>query len=305
MYKLQKYRKQKVSRKRGTSRSLYRKTRGRHRRVKTKQCRIRRCTRISRKYTIKKGNNRVRKNAQRGGGEPESTISRKNDDPSDQSLAREIVAEAKENEKAKILISQLKRYIHNQYPDDFKRVDSNLNFIIHATGKVTKINPDTLKSPFLSEMDRPEELYIFTMGNYLGTTIFYIVRCAKPEGCSVRCSTATDGGIGSICSKINKGISRPLKGMESEVLRLHIDTVREKTHPHPYAKFSDTGSIRFAGVNSSKYYIIDFELIPYDAIIKELSEIDVVEADKKYKPPTTDTASSFFDIPDIPDDIRG
>ena len=259
MYKLQKYRKQKVSRKRGTSRSLYRKTRGRHRRVKTKQCRIRRCTRISRKYTIKKGNNRVRKNAQRGGVEPESTISRKNVDPSDQSLAREIVAEAKGNEEAKIIISQLKRYINNQYPDDFKRVDSNLNFIIHAPGNVTKVKkPNSINDKIfitapMAESDRPEKLYIFTLRNTSCNT-FYIVRCAKPEGCLVICKTVDEVDIASVCSKINTGESRPLKSMESTVLKLQLFDDNS-----PYRVIENQGVlILFKTVDDAKYYVIEF-----------------------------------------------
>lgn len=285
MYKLQKYRKQKVSRKRGTSRSLYRKTRGRHRRVKTKQCRIRRCTRISRKYTIKKGNNRVRKNAQRGGVEP--IISRDNVNLSDQSLAREIVAEAKGKEEANILISQLKRYIQNQYPDDFEDL-SLLTLLVFIEGNVTKVKkPNSINDKIfitapMAESDRPEKLYIFTLRNTSGNT-FYIVRCAKPEGCPVICKTVDEVDIASVCSKINTGKSRPLKGMESEVLRLQLFDDKS-----PYRVIDNKGVkgvlILFKTVDDAKYYVIEF----FGEFTNQLTTF-LWNAN----------AANFFNIPDI------
>jgi hypothetical protein len=212
-------------------------------------------------------------------------------------LAREIVAEAKGKEEANILKSQLQRYIQKQYPDDFDVMGSTFNFILYTTGQVTKINPDTLKSRLLSKIDRSEELYIFTMGRLLHPTIFYIVRCAKPEGCPVICSTADDGGIGSVCSKINGGISRPLKGMESEVLRLCVDTIR-KDSPPLQAYERGKVSIRFASVNNSKYYIIDFDSKSYETIKKNLTVIDEVNIKKT----TTDRQLplNIFELPDNP-----
>jgi len=64
MYKLQKYRIQRLSRKKYTGLSISRKSCRRRRHTKTKRCHIRSSTRRFRKYTIKRGNKRVRKNIQ-------------------------------------------------------------------------------------------------------------------------------------------------------------------------------------------------------------------------------------------------
>jgi hypothetical protein len=64
MYKIQKYRRQRLSRKKYTGLSLSRKSCRRRRHTKTKRCHIRSYTRRFRKYTIKRGNKRVRKNIQ-------------------------------------------------------------------------------------------------------------------------------------------------------------------------------------------------------------------------------------------------
>lgn len=64
MYKIQKYRRQRLSRKKYTGLSLSRKSYRRRRHTKTNRCHNRSSTRRFRKYTIKRGNKRVRKNIQ-------------------------------------------------------------------------------------------------------------------------------------------------------------------------------------------------------------------------------------------------
>jgi hypothetical protein len=237
MYKLQKYRGKKVTRKKDSGLSLSRKSCRRRRRVKTKRCHIRRSTRRFIKYTIKRGNKRVRKNTQRGGDD---------DDDDDKDL---------------IVVEALKNYILYKFKNSVMVMPK---LFATVNGLVTKVKPGTIISSGLSQLDRKERLYIFTSG-----TIFYIARCAKEKGCPVRCTTCTTNDI------YFNGQKRPLKDMNREVLRLDlidVDAQSKEKDFNPIKYFTDnTGRMRFKSVDDNRHYVIDFTGDDLDLIRQSIS----------------------------------
>ena len=264
MYKLQKYRGKKVTRKKDSRLSLSRKSCRRRCRVKTKRCHIRSYTRRFRKYTIKRGNKRVRKNTQRGGkrwwenNDEEQSASALAAETAalldlaeaEKELKKDAAAEAAEAEKLKNITDALEIYIRKQYPELGNNTE--LTFLTFAKGQVTKVRKaDSLKSARFSGVNRIEDLYIFVSKP---NNIFYIVRCAEKKGCPARFTTfskLTDSGVevGSLYHNIAEGISRPLEGMESKVLRLEL---------HSNENGVSKGYMYFKGVGKETYYLIIF-----------------------------------------------
>lgn len=255
MYKLQKYHRQRLSRKKYTGLSLSRKSYRRRCHAKTNRCHNRSSTRRFRKYTIKKGNNRVRKNVQRGGlwslskgiqivntvYEPELSGTDR--------LKQYVQRSQQENDRNQEIVNALKNYIKKQYPLSFGRTNAVLTFSGETNAQVTKLDSHN-KRKFTAAENRNEYIYIFEQSNG-NNTIYYIVRCAQKNGCYPRFTTfsqLTDSvvEVDSVYGNILEGISRPLKGMEREVLRLIVDKI-EGEHQTIFKKSDD---------NSVKYRII-------------------------------------------------
>ena len=256
MYKLQKYHRQRLSRKKYTGLSLSRKSYRRRRHTKTNRCHNRSSTRRFRKYTIKKGNNRVRKNVQRGGlWSLSKRIKVVNPVYVPEISGTERLAQYVQRSQQKLdmnqeIVDALKNYIMKQYPLSFGRTNSDLTFSSETNAQVTKLDSHN-KRKFTAAENRNEYIYIFQQSNG-NDRIFYIVRCAQKNGCYPRFTTfsqLTDSvvEVDSVYGNILEGISRPLKGMEREVLRLIVDKEIVGKHETIYKKFDD---------NSVKYRII-------------------------------------------------
>lgn len=239
MYKLQKYRGKKVTRKKDSRLSLSRKSCRRRCRVKTKRCHIRSYTRRFRKYTIKRGNKRVRKNTQRRGMKGGKWWWRKPVDVpvlDNTEILQKFVEVSKANEEMAEkmdvdIVKALKNYIEKQYPLSFGDKKTGLNFFGETNAYVTKLDSGN-KRMFNAAKNRHEYIYIFVQknGKHKGVDIYYIVRCAKRNGCPPRFTTFSElkdsvVEVDSVYGNILQGISRPLKGMEREVLRLTIESV--------------------------------------------------------------------------------
>lgn len=255
MYKLQKYHRQRLSRKKYTGLSLSRKSYRRRRHTKTNRCHNRSSTRRFRKYTIKKGNNRVRKNVQRGGlwsFKPRIHVVNPVYVPEisgTERLAQYVQRNQQKLDMNQEIVDALKNYIKKQYPLSFGGTNYDLTFSSETNAQVTKLDSHN-KRKFTAAENRNEYIYIFQQSNG-NKTIYYIVRCAQKNGCYPRFTTfsqLTDSvvEVDSVYGNILEGISRPLKGMEREVLRLIVDKI-EGEHQTIYKKFDD---------NSVKYRII-------------------------------------------------
>ena len=255
MYKLQKYHRQRLSRKKYTGLSLSRKSYRRRRHTKTNRCHNRSSTRRFRKYTIKKGNNRVRKNVQRGGlwlsskGIQIVNPVYESDLSNTKRLENFVQRSQQKLDMNQEILDALKNYIMKQYPLSFGGTNSNLTFFIETNAQVTKLDSHN-KRKFTAAENRNEYIYIFEQING-NDTIYYIVRCAQKNGCYPRFTTfsqLTDSvvEVDSVYGNILEGISRPLKGMEREVLRLIVDEKKDE-HQTIFKKVDD---------NSVKYRII-------------------------------------------------
>jgi hypothetical protein len=128
------------------------------------------------------------------------------------------------------IVKALKNYIEKQYPFSFGDKKTGLNFFGETNAYVTKLDSGN-KRMFNAAENRHEYIYIFVQkGKHKGVDIYYIVRCAKRNGCPPRFTTFSElkdsvVEVDSVYGNILQGISRPLKGMEREVLRLTIESV--------------------------------------------------------------------------------
>ena len=128
-----------------------------------------------------------------------------------------------------------------QYPLSFGRTNADLTFFGETNAQVTKLDSHN-KRKFTAAENRNEYIYIFEQSNG-NNTIYYIVRCAQKNGCYPRFTTfsqLTDSvvEVDSVYGNILEGISRPLKGMEREVLRLIVDEKKDE-HQTIFKKFDD------------------------------------------------------------------
>ena len=285
MYKLQKYRRQRLSRKKYTGLSLSRKSYRRRCHAKTNRCHNRSSTRRFRKYTIKKGNNRVRKNVQRGGLWPSKGIQvvkpvYEPEISGTERLAQYVQRSQQENVRNQEIVDALENYIKKQYPLSFGEPNSNLTFFGETNAQVTKLDSHN-KRKFTAAENRNEYIYIFEQING-NNTIYYIVRCAQKNGCYPRFTTfsqLTDSvvEVDSVYGNILEGISRPLKGMEREVLRLIVDEIEGK-HQTIFKKFDDT-SVKYRIITRPKNTANSVQSIQYSFPYDKSSRTDSSRTD--------------------------